>query len=284
MFAEHGPLEIKNGKLYRRVHSWNEKYGVIYVDNPIGTGFSRAFNDNFNNCLNKVYDDIKPQYCESFAVNQKAVAADMLIFLQEFFLKFPELKESPLFLAGESYAGKYLPNIASVFLKEENINLKGLMIGDGLIDPPSQINSPVDQALKYGLISPNQARNLREIASDAINAARDSKYLEAADFRNLLFQKLDEYSGGISWYDIRKESVENPWEHIQNFMQLDSTKKSLHIPLDSNFSIRNPIVKKVLHGDIFKSSLDKIDFLLKSEIPVLLFAGQFDIRDGIPGN
>lgn len=33
----------------------------------------------------------------------------MLEFLQQFLRIFPELRSAPLFLAGESYAGKYIP-------------------------------------------------------------------------------------------------------------------------------------------------------------------------------
>jgi carboxypeptidase C (cathepsin A) len=193
------------------------------------------------------------------------------------------LANLPLFVSGESYGGKYVPNIALAFLKEESINFKGVMIGDGLIDPSLQINGSVEQALTFGLISPSQASTLRQIASDAIFAGKNQDYIKASNLRNKLLESVEEFSGGINLYDIRKEKPSNPWDNIQKFMELESTKNLLHVSPDSKFSVRSPIVKNIFHGDIFKSSLEKIDLLLENEIPVLLFAGQFDIRDGIPG-
>ena len=84
-------------------------------------------------------------------------------------------------------------------------------------------------------------------------------------------------SGGL---EITKS---NSYQDILTFMELNSTKKILHVSPDSNFLVRNPIVKSIFHGDIFKSSLDKIDLLLEKRVSVLIYAGQFYLRDGIPG-
>ena len=40
------------------------------------------------------------------------VGEQMLEFLQQFLQMFPELRSAPLFIAGESYAGKYVPALA----------------------------------------------------------------------------------------------------------------------------------------------------------------------------
>lgn len=282
LFAEHGPLQFVDGKLSKRLDSWNEEYGVLYVDNPVGTGYSSVLKFS-QNCSDQVYTDLEPLYCGPYPVNQMAVAQDMRMFLLKFYNLFPHLATLPLFVSGESYGGKYVPNIAWDLLKEKSINFKGVMIGDGLIDPPLQIHGSIDQAQTFGLISPSQASVLRQIASDAILAGNNHDYIKAADLRNKLLESVEEFSGGINLYDIRKEKPSNPWDNIQRFMELDSTKKLLHVSPESNFSVRSPIVKSIFHGDIFKSSLDKIDLLLENGIPVLLFAGQFDIRDGIPG-
>ena len=39
-----------------------------------------------------------------------------LEFLSEFFKLHPELRANPLWLAGESYAGHYVPNLAAEIL------------------------------------------------------------------------------------------------------------------------------------------------------------------------
>lgn len=70
----------------------------------------------------------------------------MLDFLTEFFAAVPELRSHDFFVTGESYAGHYVPAVASrVFLANRAgellhpINLKGLAIGNGLTVPRVQV-------------------------------------------------------------------------------------------------------------------------------------------------
>jgi carboxypeptidase C (cathepsin A) len=59
----------------------------------------------------------------------------------DFFKKFPEYTANGFWIAGESYAGKYIPDLA-VLIDQYNqfnesktfkINLKGIMIGNGIM-------------------------------------------------------------------------------------------------------------------------------------------------------
>jgi vitellogenic carboxypeptidase-like protein len=56
----------------------------------------------------------------------------------EFLVKFNELnivKIDKIFLTGESYAGKFIPSIGHYLLTKSKFNLKGVGIGNGLVDP-----------------------------------------------------------------------------------------------------------------------------------------------------
>jgi carboxypeptidase C (cathepsin A) len=49
-----------------------------------------------------------------------------------------ELKQNPLYIFGESYAGHYIPAFANIITTDDNlkfINYKGIGIGDGWTDP-----------------------------------------------------------------------------------------------------------------------------------------------------
>lgn len=67
-------------------YSWNTKATVVWVDQPVGTGFSYADKD--------VYER-----------DEDEVAADVFSFIQGYFKKYPALKKLPLFITGESYGG-----------------------------------------------------------------------------------------------------------------------------------------------------------------------------------
>ncbi len=74
-----------------------------------------------------------------FQYTDVSTCADSFDSLRNFFAAFPEYSENPFWIAGESYAGKYIPDLA-VLIDFYNgagagkkINMKGVMIGNGVI-------------------------------------------------------------------------------------------------------------------------------------------------------
>ncbi len=96
-------------------YSWHKLSTLIAVEQPLTTGFSTGQVTN---------------------TNEKDVARDFYGFLVNLYTTFPELKGKRLWIAGESYAGKYIPNLASHILsqpssnKEHGISLSGIAIND----------------------------------------------------------------------------------------------------------------------------------------------------------
>lgn len=124
LFAENGPLQIENGTVTLRDHSWTRTHSVLYIDNPVGNGFS--FTEG------------------GYAQNQTKVGEDLYHALKQFFLLFPDLQKNDFYVTGESYAGKYVPAVSHAIHEhneksEFKINLKGLAIGNGLCDPEHQL-------------------------------------------------------------------------------------------------------------------------------------------------
>ena len=74
--------------------TWNRKFGLLFIDQPVGTGYSVAGE-------------------RGIPTDEVEVAADLYIGLQEFFGRYKKLQERPLFITGESYAGKYVPSIGA---------------------------------------------------------------------------------------------------------------------------------------------------------------------------
>lgn len=77
-------------------YSWNNNANVIYLESPGGVGYSTLGNNpNWNDG-------------ETAEVN--------LQFLIKFFQGFSEYRKSPFYIAGESYAGVYIPTLAKSIL------------------------------------------------------------------------------------------------------------------------------------------------------------------------
>jgi len=120
LFLELGPSGItKKLDLEHNPASWNNNASVIFLDQPVNVGYS---------------------YSGSSVSNTVAAGKDVYALLTLFFHQYPEYAEQDFHIAGESYAGHYIPVFTSEILahKDRNINLKSVLIGNGLSDPYTQ--------------------------------------------------------------------------------------------------------------------------------------------------
>lgn len=85
LFTQSGPWSVNPDlTLKAREYAWTNDYHVLYIDNPIGTGFS--YTDNRTEC---------------YTHNEDEVSRDLYTFLKAFFNQFDELKETPFYITGE---------------------------------------------------------------------------------------------------------------------------------------------------------------------------------------
>ncbi|VAH17740.1 unnamed protein product [Triticum turgidum subsp. durum] len=76
------------------------------------------------------------------------------------FQRFPQHKMKEFYIAGESYAGHYIPQLANVIVeenkkasKENYINFKGILIGNAYVDGDTDLQGIVDSAWHHAIIS-----------------------------------------------------------------------------------------------------------------------------------
>lgn len=110
---ENGPISWSWGQAAPTPNpwAWTNLSNVVYVEQPVGTGFSQGTPDISN-------DD--------------ELAAEVFGFMEQFLEVFDELKGSNFYVTGESYAGYYVPYIANYIYEHPtlDINLKGIWIAD----------------------------------------------------------------------------------------------------------------------------------------------------------
>ncbi|KAI0254184.1 Alpha/Beta hydrolase protein [Lactifluus subvellereus] len=118
-FQEHGPFTWPTGTALptQNEWSWTNLSSVLYVEQPIGTGFSQG---------------------TPTARNENDVAAQLVGFLQQFLKIFSELRGKKFYLTGESYAGMYVPYIANYIYEHTtkstlDLDLQGIWINDPVI-------------------------------------------------------------------------------------------------------------------------------------------------------
>ena len=132
VFLENGPYKMDMEKqLHYNPYTWSKVANMVYIDNPIGTGFSVAERPSD---MDKMED---------------AVAADFHTFMLGYLAQHPEFEGRDFYITGESYAGHYIPAIAHMlvtFGKDIPVNFKGIAIGNGWVDPVSQYPKYLDYA------------------------------------------------------------------------------------------------------------------------------------------
>ena len=102
-------------------YSWSNISNLLFIDSPAGVGLSINEDQTYRYTDSNTADD-----------NLKAV----LYFFEK---KFPSYRTKDFFIAGESYAGKYIPDLAlrihTYNLNADvKVNLKGILIGNGVMD------------------------------------------------------------------------------------------------------------------------------------------------------
>ncbi|XP_010682654.2 serine carboxypeptidase-like 45 [Beta vulgaris subsp. vulgaris] len=139
-FSENGPFRPAGNRLIINHYSWNKEANMLYLETPAGVGFSHSTNISS-------YE----------TANDHTTARDNLKFLQKWFLKFPHYQNRSLYITGESYAGHYVPQLAELMLqynkKEKLFNLKGIALGNPVLEFITDFNSRAEYFWSHGLIS-----------------------------------------------------------------------------------------------------------------------------------
>ncbi|KAF5196031.1 Serine carboxypeptidase-like [Thalictrum thalictroides] len=122
-------------------YAWNKEANIIFLESPVGVGFSYS---NTSSDYDILGDDF--------------TANDSHAFLQKWFAKFPSYINRTFYIAGESYAGKYVPELAEVIYdrNKENslfINLKGFMLGNPETSDGEDWRGMVDYAWSHAVVS-----------------------------------------------------------------------------------------------------------------------------------
>ncbi|TVU51395.1 hypothetical protein EJB05_02824 [Eragrostis curvula] len=219
---EHGPFNFESGgspgslpKLQLNPYSWSKVSSVIYLDSPAGVGLSYSKNQ------------------ADYQTGDLKTAADSHTFLLKWFQMYPEFLKNPFYIAGESYAGVYVPTLSHEVVKgirggiSPKINFKGYMVGNGVCDTVFDGNALVPFAHGMGLIS-------NEIYKEANTACQGNYWNVVSDKCERALSKVDMEIDGLNIYDIlepcyHSTSIKEVTKIPQSFKDLGVTNKSLPV-------------------------------------------------------
>uniref|UniRef100_A0A673IWJ3 Carboxypeptidase n=1 Tax=Sinocyclocheilus rhinocerous TaxID=307959 RepID=A0A673IWJ3_9TELE len=282
-FEEIGPLDRD---LKPRETSWVRAASVLFVDNPVGTGYS--------------YTDTEDALTKDVAM----VASDMMVLLKSFFSLKTEFQSTPFYIFSESYGGKMAAAISLELTKAVqagSIKCKfaGVALGDSWI-------SPIDSVMTWGpylystsLLDDNGLDEVTKAAKAVLEAVRQGQYQKATDLWSITENVVEQNTNGVNFYNIltqnSDEMVKTSSDQTNGFL---SSLKRRHIrPLhrQSLSELMNgPIRQKLgvipknvtwgaeavfesMAGDFMKPVVDIVDQLLAAGVNVTVYNGQLDL-------
>ncbi|AGO13554.1 AaceriAGL328Cp [[Ashbya] aceris (nom. inval.)] len=284
LFFELGPSSIDQKlKPVRNPYSWNTNASVIFLDQPVNAGYS---------------------YSSNSVTSTVAASKDVYAFLELFFRQFPEYRDGQKFhIAGESYAGHYIPAIAAEILshpdEERSFKLSSVLIGNGLTDPLTQY--PYYERMACGgggepaILGPEQCSAMNETLPRCLRLIRTCYTLQnvwscvpASLYCNgnqlAPFQRT-----GKNVYDVRKDCegqlCYDDMKYSEEYLNTPEVIKAVGAEVDSftscNFDVNRNFL---LNGDWMKPYQRHVTEILDKGLPVLIYAGDKDFICNWLGN
>lgn len=227
LFQEHGPCKFNVGSSNVPVNntfSFNNYANMLYIDQPIGVGFS--YGDN--------------------AVNSTETAAPYVWkLIQAFYSSFPQYKSRDFGIFTESYGGHYGPQFAKFILDQnkanagETINLVALGINNGWHDAVIQEKAYIDYSLNNSykaLISKSQHKTyMSRYTSTCLPAlekcVRSGSNADCTNADNTCYRQIEGPLSRIAdfdVYDIRAPSNDpEPPANYLNFLGNETVTKAI---------------------------------------------------------
>jgi vitellogenic carboxypeptidase-like protein len=252
---ENGPFEVTyNGDtptVTARPTAWNQYANYMIFEHPLSVTISFAKDEE----VPKTVEQGMKQYYQA---------------LLGFLAKHPEILKNPIILAGESYAGTYLPLLAQLIADGNakggtKIDLIGTVLLDAWVDPWTQMAMDTTYAYTHGIISAAQKETLDKTVQ-----------LPQVDDE---IQKLC----GLYMANIAGKG-DPPFDSVTKYLNNDDFRKAVHAPRvgpDTTVTLNySQVVSDNYQAHVNDSYLPVVQYLLESaQQKIIVISGLNDAKD-----
>ncbi|CAF0841365.1 unnamed protein product [Rotaria sordida] len=280
-WAEIGPFRFQDeNTIVENNGSWHMFANLLFIDQPVGTGFSYIDTDSFIHELNQMSNQF-------------------LSFLDRYIEIFPELLQDDIYLAGESFAGQHIPYIAQEILTKRSVlKLRGLLIGNGWIDPVTTYESYLPFAVANNLVEnnsvlysniANQVKVCQQALSNEVHVIDEACELILNQIK--VYGAMNnhyttkEKDRCVNVYDVR---LDDTWpdcgmnwpsdiKYVTLYLHRQDVKSRIHV--SSKKSGWTECADSVFQTFRAYHSIPSIKLLpdLLRQIPIVLYSGEYDL-------
>jgi len=209
-----------------------------------------------------------------------------------FFKIYPKYNKLDFYIFGESYAGHYVPAIGSRIVDGNQkggnlkINLKGVGIGNGWVDPAIQYGSNADLLYSYDMLPDAIAITYDDVLYPGCKLLIESELWPAAvEECNLALEAVllagEAYmERSINVYDVRIPCEYPPlcydFSSVDSLLGQTAVKKALGVPPSISWTSCSTFVHLLMLDDWVGNFAVDIPKMLSQNIRVLIYSGDKD--------
>lgn len=267
-FLENGPVAItESGNLTLRNNTLQKNMSVIYLDIPVGAGFSFTLNN------------------ASYARTLEDIIFSVTEFLRQFLEVFDYYKNRNFYLGGESYGARYSVAVADWLLlnpKNVSLSLKGVISGSGFLGPVLDIADSSEFLYQMSMMNESgkltfeqQFQQMKVLAANMSTAQLAVYMLSRTIFTNpatpTLFQNLTLFNDHAS-----PVFTERPFIMYVCVGFLNSTlfRQNFHVG-NIPFQYNNPLLLASFASDWLREISPMVEHVLNKS-SMLFYMGQMD--------
>ncbi|XP_058129387.1 retinoid-inducible serine carboxypeptidase-like [Anopheles coustani] len=299
-FEEIGPLDRT---LHERSHTWVNDYHVLFVDSPVGSGFSYTEDPSL------------------LARNSSTVVSDLMAFLKDFYRTIERATSIdweatvPLYIASESYGGRTAVEFAYALDQAGRTGtvrcrLRGVFLGNAWLSPLDSIGAWPDYLHRMGYLGERGRKRVERRVAAVREKVEQQQLGKAMDGWHTLQDVILEETGGLNCYHILKPSGKEKfrkdensdevleygetewWKSPDATRRLSSLEALMQGPVPQKLGLANRppwgaqqnAVFDALSEDFLRSSVGTVERLLnETTIDLILYNGHLDLITCLPG-
>ncbi|HLL99936.1 MAG TPA: hypothetical protein VK400_02695 [Pyrinomonadaceae bacterium] len=250
-FLENGPFEVDDkGTVTPRADGWNNYANYMIFEHPLSVGLSFAEDP------------------EALPKDAEAGCRQLYQALLNFVAKHPELASNPLILAGESYAGTYLPLLSKAIVAgnafpASKLNLQGTVLMDAWVNPPVQMAADTTYAHSHGLISAYEKTILDQTYTGA----------NLSNIDNAIQNICGLYMTNIA------QLADPSTDAMLAYLNRDDVRDAIHAKKGQKMSLFSEPVSELYAACVNDSVAGVVQELLGKKLPILVISGLNDAKD-----